>query len=453
MAPSALQLPPGHRPIGKWLPSQRAVIQKWVASRLSEAKHMKDLPLHPSLVALQQLVNSNKTWQDLSNDMFTQSSKYYQDDPTGHAGVKNFGQFLNVVNVIIQSPPPFYNTETPPTAMGLIGFPINAVLDWPMGTIAGYEFWLIPAINAAFKDVLNTWGQFLESQASQAGLKDWLSPDALLMLAEVANTGRPGPPFDQLFECDSAAPFYGYKSWDDFFTRKFRDGVRPIEYADDGPQLVDGSDPSLVITNACESAPLQVVENVKLHDQFWLKSQPYSLDRMLNSNPKTSQFVDGTVYQAFLSAKSYHRWHAPVSGTVVEIDMVPGSYYSENYFEGLAGNPEDPDPAAPNYSQPYISAVATRAIIWIQANNPTIGLMAIVFIGMAEVSGCEFTVAAKDTIVKGQDIGMFHFGGSSHCMIFRPGVKLVFANPPPWDMDHEHNNRVNSTLALVSTQN
>jgi phosphatidylserine decarboxylase len=270
------------------------------------------------------------------------------------------------------------------------------------------------------------------------------------MITQVANGGKEGPEFDQIFVCNPTAPYHGFRSWDDFFTRQFRNGLRPVECPDNSSPIPECPDPTLVITNACESAPLQVVDHVKLHDQFWLKSQPYSLDRMLNNNPMASQFADGTVYQAFLSSKSYHRWHAPVSGTVVGLDLVPGTYYSENYFEGLAGNWRAADPAAPNYSQPYISAVATRAIIWIKANNPTIGLMAIVFIGMAEVAGCEFTVAVSDTITKGQDIGMFHFGGSSHCMVFRKGVKLLFCNEPPWNMATENNNRVNSALAIAS---
>ncbi|KAJ0276863.1 hypothetical protein CBS470a_010570 [Colletotrichum nupharicola] len=161
-------------------------------------------------------------------------------------------------------------------------------------------------------------------------------------------------------------------------------------------------------------------------------------------------FVGGTVYQAFLSAKSYHRWHAPVSGKVVNIEQVPGTYYAENYFEGLEGNPNDPDPAAPNYSQPYISAVATRGIIYIEAENSKIGLMAIVFIGMAEVSSCEFTVKPGDAIQQGQRIGMFHFGGSSHCMVFRPGVEMTFEPPPKdWNMETEKNNKVNSLLAKI----
>jgi phosphatidylserine decarboxylase len=44
---------------------------------------------------------------------------------------------------------------------------------------------------------------------------------------------------------------------------------------------------------------------------------------------------------------------------------------------------------------------------------------------------------------------MFHFGGSSHCMIFQPGVKLLWKRPPPYDMDTENNSRVNSLLAVV----
>lgn len=38
-------------------------------------------------------------------------------------------------------------------------------------------------------------------------------------------------------------------------------------------------------------------------------------------------FVGGTVYQAFLSALSYHRWHAPIDGTIKDVYKIPGTYY------------------------------------------------------------------------------------------------------------------------------
>ncbi|GKT30771.1 Phosphatidylserine decarboxylase-related like protein, partial [Aduncisulcus paluster] len=59
-------------------------------------------------------------------------------------------------------------------------------------------------------------------------------------------------------------------------------------------------------------------------------------------------------------------------------------------------------------------------------DNPDIGLMAVMFGGMAEVSSNEITVYEGQHINKGDQLGMFHFGGSTHVLIFRPGVKLDF---------------------------
>jgi phosphatidylserine decarboxylase len=143
---------------------------------------------------------------------------------------------------------------------------------------------------------------------------------------------------------------------------------------------------------------------------------------MLDHDPWTSKFVGGTVYQAFLSATSYHRWHAPLSGKVVKITLVPGTYFSESQILDFPHL----DPDAPDASQGYIAAVATRALIFIEADNPKIGLMCFVAVGMADVSTCDIGVYEGQHIKKGQEIGMFHFGGSTYCLVFRPEVKLEF---------------------------
>lgn len=439
--------------LGHWLPRNRQVIADWThkqAKAARTAREAKDV-LDPSLQAFKHLVDGSETLRQLANSMFTEASTHYPQDPEGNCAIQSFDEFLHATNIIIQSGPQWFDTQQPDTAMGLIGFPINALLDWPMGTTSGYEFWITPEVNVAMGNVLKTWGRFLASSESVDCLDKqtgWLSQDARSKLAAKANNDgdTTNYTFGELFVCDPSAPYYGFASWDAFFVRRFRDGMRPVEAPDN----------ELVIVNACESAPLQVQTDVKLVDMFFLKGQPYSLINMLHANTAMAeQFVGGTVYQAFLSALSYHRWHAPISGTVKGIEVVPGTYYSENWFEGLAGgrnqdqDQDQPDPAAPNYSQPYISAVATRGIIYIEAENPKIGLMAVVFIGMAEVSSCEFTVEEGQRIEKGQEIGMFHFGGSSHCMLFRPGVELGFVHPPPWNMDTEGNFGVNSALAVA----
>lgn len=84
------------------------------------------------------------------------------------------------------------------------------------------------------------------------------------------------------------------------------------------------------------------------------------------------------------------------------------------------------DPAGPNESQGYITQVASRALVFIEADNPKIGLMAVMFVGMAEVSSNEITVYEGQHIKKGEQLGMFHFGGSTHTLIFRPEVDLDF---------------------------
>jgi phosphatidylserine decarboxylase len=57
--------------------------------------------------------------------------------------------------------------------------------------------------------------------------------------------------------------------------------------------------------------------------------------------------------------------------------------------------------------------------------------MAAIYIGMADVSSCEISAKFSDealraTVEKGEEIGMFHHGGSTHCLLFRQGVNLAF---------------------------
>lgn len=107
--------------------------------------------------------------------------------------------------------------------------------------------------------------------------------------------------------------------------------MRPI-----GAGTPEDVDPDDVIINACQSAPLaipkQPITNVKFEDQFWLKDNLYSLNDMFggfkhNKEWIAQHFAGGTVYQAFLSALYYHRWHAPIDGVIEDIYDIDGTYY------------------------------------------------------------------------------------------------------------------------------
>ena len=81
-------------------------------------------------------------------------------------------------------------------------------------------------------------------------------------------------------------------------------------------------DDDKVIVSACESTPYGISVDVQGQDRFWIKSQPYSLEDMLANDESVEELVGGTVYQAFLSAFNYHRWHSPVAGAIVRAFVV-----------------------------------------------------------------------------------------------------------------------------------
>lgn len=75
--------------------------------------------------------------------------------------------------------------------------------------------------------------------------------------------------------------------------------------------------------------------------------------------------------------------------------------------------------------------------------------MCFMAIGMAEVSSNEITVYEGQHVKKGQEIGMFHFGGSTHCLIFRPGVYVTFQLGQEPGL-HSKNINVRSQIAIVT---
>lgn len=371
--------------------------------------------------------------------MFDQvpKKKPYSKDPTGNRQVHDYEHMLQLLNHILTTAPSWNDKSH---RVGLVGLPINALLDWPMGTSSGFAVFLDPEVNAMFKKVLNAWGEFLRSPASAevlgADSSGWFGETGVKDLASVANVGETSYKFEEMYICDPSAKHHGFKSWDGFFTRLYRDGIRPVA----------GPDDENVIANACESTPYNVVHGVKARDKFWIKGQPYSIVDMLAHNKLAEQFINGTIYQAFLSALSYHRWHSPVTGKIVKAYVKDGTYYSEPPFEEFSET-QGADMGGETVGQGFITATATRAIIFIEADNPAIGLMAFLGVGMAEVSTCDITVKEGQHIEKGDQIGMFHFGGSTHCLLFRKDVN-VQGFPQP---GRKQNVPVRSEVAVVTS--
>lgn len=348
------------------------------------------------LAEVESIIEKDPIVRMLLTNMIEQQPKHKQYTKRH---INSIDQLLTAINHILHNAPRYDSTE-------LVGAPLNAVLDYMMDTPAGYEAFRSQPVNDIWRKVLQAWAEFLESPDSavvlHSGKGGWLCDEAAKQINLHDFILRPK---------EEALHSSGFNSWNDFFTRRFKPNMRPVASPDNHK----------VIVSACESTPYAISLHAQRTASFWIKSQPYSLHDMLDDDERAEQFVGGTIYQAFLSALFYHRWHSPVSATVVSMRLIPGTFFSELEAEGF-------DPAGPNNSQGYITHTAARALIFLQADDPAIGLMAILFVGMAEVSSCRFDPKLKPGthVAKGEEIGTFQYGGSTHCLIFRPGVIQSF---------------------------
>jgi phosphatidylserine decarboxylase len=368
-------------------------LESWLAGhrRRVDARGER-LVLDPVLIEFQELIDTDPIVRMHLNEMIAQVPKAKQYRKRHLDSVE---ELLRLVNEVLTMAPEFGDQN--------VTLPLGAILDWTMGTSAGFAAYRDPRINEVIRNILGVWSRFLSSSDSLYVLNDSLS-------GWMCEAAQQAVGIEQ-YQYDPQDEHWGFASWNDFFTRRFKDGARPVHSPDDDD----------VIVSACESTPYAIARDVQLQNSFWIKNQPYSLRDMLANNDACEQFVGGTVYQAFLSATNYHRWHSPVGGTIVSAFIQPGTYYSEAESEGA-------DAVDPPDSQGYLAHVATRAIVLIQADNPVIGLVGFVAIGMLEVSSCLIGSNIKDGhhVSKGEELGYFQFGGSTHCLIFRPDAVADF---------------------------
>ena len=404
-----------------WLPEDQEGLEAWLAGHRERVDARGgQVVWHPVIAEFAELVDTDPVLRMTFDRMITQvpAGRAYR---TRH--LTSVQQMWDLVNEVLTMAPEF-------SADSMVITPIAAILDWASATPAGFAAFRDPRVNAMMKKVLTAWCGFLSSRDSLSVLNDSPAGWTCAAAREAVGIGQ--------YQHDPDDEHWGFTSWNDFFTRRFTTGARPVAAPDD----------DAVIVSACESTPYGISRDVGRQDRFWIKTQPYSLQDMLAGDPAVDEFVGGTVYQAYLSATNYHRWHAPVAGTIVRAFVKDGTYYSEADSEGS-------DAVEPQTSQSYLAHVATRAIILVQADNPAIGLVAFIAVGMVEVSSCVIDpeIRPGQHVDKGGSLGHFQFGGSTHCLVFRPGVIADFAFqaiPQPHD-PHPPLVHVRSRLATATS--
>ena len=146
-----------------------------------------------------------------------------------------------------------------------------------------------------------------------------------------------------------------------------------------------------------------------------------------------SQYADafngGTLTHTFLDVNDYHRYHFPVSGTIVEVRKIPA-------VNGAGGITEW-DPETGRYilidAIPGWQMIETRDCVIIDTED--YGLVAVLPIGMSQICSCnwEDSVVVGAKVEKGDPMGYFLFGGSDIVMVFQEGVDVDFLCAPNED--------------------
>lgn len=281
-------------------------------------------------------------------------------------------------------------------------FPASTLFVHMMMTPAGQALFRIDTFNSCLRAILKSWCLHLDSPQSRNVLHaedgGWLSAPSW----ERNN-------LDEYLIPDQAAPHAGFNSFNAFFHRQIKREHRPVAEPGNSRIIVSPNDGTLY----------KVAEDVKSTDLFWVKSQPYSLEHMLAGDSLFGRFVGGIVYQSFLDGRNYHRFWSPIAGSVKKIVHIEGLMFSNAESAGR-------DLTAGTYSQAYMTCVNTRTLVFIESDDPGVGMICLMAIGISEVSSISISAKVDQRVEKGDEIGCFSYGGSSICLLFQAGVIQQF---------------------------
>lgn len=230
----------------------------------------------------------------------------------------------------------------------------------------------------------NDWGKFLDTPSSAASIGTFLNDPAYHI--------------DDYYVSPS-----GWLTYNQFFARQVKPGKRPIDGENDKTIVVSPAD-----------AVFHGQWNIDDQNEITLKGIKSSISELLSNSQYADRFKGGVYTHSFLNVNDYHRFHTPVSGTVLEAKDIPGklalSVYKKN--DGTLDVTDGDD---------YQFTQARGLII---LDSP-VGLVAVLPIGMAQVSSVNITVDVGAKLRKGEEFGFFQFGGSDIVTIYEANsVKL-----------------------------
>lgn len=229
------------------------------------------------------------------------------------------------------------------------------------------------------------WGSFLDTPESLADVQSFYADPRYRMDDYFVGPG-------------------GWQNYNQFFAREVKPGRRPIAGRCDDEIIVSPADSVFLGT-----WPITDTGTIEV------KGVPYSIPALLEGSPYAEAFKGGVFTHAFLNVNDYHRFHTPVAGKVLEQRVILGRMVLE--VERKPDGGLDPlDPVGYQFTQ-------ARGLLVLESER--IGLVAVLPIGMAQVSSVTQTPDVGTDLSKGEPFGFFQFGGSDIIMLFQP-VRVRF---------------------------
>jgi len=191
-----------------------------------------------------------------------------------------------------------------------------------------------------------------------------------------------------------------YKTFNAFFSRKLKPGVRPIASADD----------LTVITSAADSR-LTVWPTIKQAKEIWVKGKNFTLPDLFGDPELAKKMGNSPSLAIFrLAPQDYHRFHAPYDATVGSVKHIEGDYFTVN-------------PQAVNETLDVFTG-NTRSVLQLEAklspDGPTTSVV-LVAVGALLVGSIGWSKTQGETVKKGEDLGYFAYGGSTVICVFPEG--------------------------------
>ena len=252
------------------------------------------------------------------------------------------------------------------------------------------------ALDMAYKGVLST-GALARTGAMRSILRKLTAHEgAHMSSADSRSMIQPFIAAHGLNVDEIEQPVGSFTCFNDFFTRKLREGARPIAAPEDDGVAVSPADCRLLVFPSIQEAT-----------SIWIKGASFTVDSLLG--PDMAQFADrfggGSLVIARLAPQDYHRWHFPVSGQYGTPVPVPGELFTVNPI-AVRRNID-----VYTRNQRQVCMVETEAF----------GTVAMVAVGATMVGSINLTATPGQAVRKGQEHGYFAFGGSTVVLLFQPG--------------------------------